>query len=1514
MFQKLRRRADHSLGMKRITWLVIVSHLLWSQAVLAQGMLGSVGLVSNVTGKAMIYHEGQEAAPLDASLRTPVVFGDRIQTGIQSLIAVLVGDDALVSMKELTELSVEEEAGFPKFVKLAKGQVCISTKRKSQPVTVKVPWGTVTVPPGSLVGIEVGPVQVQPQEAQSASPESYLHRTAMGDAAKSGASLVFANEQTPSTVTVQVIEGSASLVSQVAGKVSVTVAPKQTVQMVKGDIKPPFKSNIVQCQVQNIQADPQHTAIPEETKAKILEDQQKQATQLVQIMTVAASFPESSLSANLIGVNNEVVSTTSITTGGDDITASPGDPLVQIGNSFLNFAEPFLIASTNDTTVNGPPVILSLSGFTGDVSQVDPAQALANNNILPQQVALYLDSFRNPNDPDKLLAGIRVQSSPSEGPANVFGGLALTNSQIDAPVEFVQIGQTGNAQESVITLSGSILNLQDSTFNGQETFIALRNGELNAQTSSQPLVVVAGSGSDFTLSQGKSFITTNPSVIVSPSGILTVTGGASANIGGSLIELDNSFLDATGAQQRLVNVENGSSLTIADHFIDAQNNSALLAPGGVLSVVGNSRVDIGNDFALVDTASGFNVPNGLAIDANNSQVDINGYIFALSNGGSLTEPSAVPLVNVNNSSVLEADGVLRLASQDNQTFSSGFLALLMAADATSTVTLGEAVLKIEDSTGLTVGSVVPLLPFVSGSTSAAVALIDNSQVSFTGDLLPLLNGQAETVPGVGVLRATGNSQVTVGDYVVALSNGASLTTNGVPVVTLTGSTLQADGLLRLSQSGTVPTGLLGNLVQTNGGSSVNLSEAVLKIENSPGVTVASLDPLLPFSGNLTSDAVLVQVDNSQDVTFQGDLVTANGTTFTVPGAGVLRATGNSQVTIGDYVVALSNNGSVNNGVPVVTLTGSTLEAEGLLRVSQPGTVSAGLLGNLVQANGGSTVRLSEAVINVVNTEGVTVASLAPLLPFAGGLVPQGVVALVENSQVTFQGDLLSLVNGQNFTVPGAGVLQANDSAVTVGDYVVALAGGASLTTNGVPVVTLTDSTLQADGLLRVSQPGVVPTGLLGDLVQVEGESGLSLSEAVLKVANTTGVTVASIDPLLAFRGNLTSSAVLALVENSQGVTFQGDLVTANGTTFTVPQAGVLRATGNSQVTVANYVAAESTSGRVVLPFGPNENTLPAVTLVDSNLQADGLLRLTNTTRSSLPTFLISSLVDRFGSSSLQLTESVVKVENTNNFTVSSLESLLSLGTNLSAQGVVALFDNAELVEAGFGIALLNVSNQNLNAISGGVVTLTNDAKLVEATRPLLQMVNSQLTVGSDQIDGPGFLEVNGGSTYDVIVGFDETGLGDTFVGLNGSTLTVKNPLINVSGPGSVVRIASEREFGFLVGLLKAGRLEVINAPLISVSNGGSLTLDNINYLFGIGDTGSSVSVTNQLCSSACATIGNDSSPIPVLTENGGQINVTFPNSLQLTNAPAPEQVTISPNGAVIHVNQGTVDINPSTLQ
>ncbi len=1195
----------HSLAMRAISWMVILSHLFWGQIVVAANGLqegGSVGSISNVTGKAMIFRGDQPDLPVDVSFNAPVVLGDRIRTGAQSMLAVLVGEEALVSMKEFSEMKVVEEQGLPRLVHLLNGQVCVSTKQKGEPVTVEVPGTTISVNPGSMASI-----QVIPQSLGSSPPlntakvlPSLLHRTTF--MVPEGEHVVQANpgENEDVVINVKVGEGSVSLVSHAVGKVPVVLQAKQAVKIVGNSIGQPYESPELHCRVQDVQQDPQHTATPKQTKEQIIEVQQRQANQLVQILHGTASSVGASISQPPLPVppviNNEVIPTTpNPEGGGEDVgapIANPGESLVQSANSLLNINEPFLVALPGSTTIDGPPVILALNNFSGSLSDIDPAILL--ENFTPQAASELFSAFQDPNNPDALMAGLRVQSSQAEGGAKVFGGLQLTDSEVSASSEFVQIGQSGSAQSTTVQLFGALLELENSTFAGEEVLIALRNAVLNAQESNQPFVILTGQGS--ALSLQKSLLTTNPSTLMAPNGALLLQDGSTVTINGSVVELNGSTWNGTGGERALVTVEGGSELTVQGPIISAQNGSTVNLPGGVLSVNG-SEVNIGQDFVVLDNAN-VQAPNGLIQARNNSLTTIEGYVLALNGNASVTT-NGVPAVTLAGSRLV-ADGFLHMTTSG--AIPLGLLDGFVQGDAGSTLHLREAVVKVENTTGVTLNS----LSVLEGL--GAVPLLAES------------------------------SEVTLAGYVAEGSLGA------LPSVTLMNSTLTAMGLFKMTGPGAVPTDQLANIVDTNGTSTLALTEAVVKVENATGVTLNSLSQLQGFG------ALPLLVDNSE-VLIDSDLVEADGTLVTVPNSGLGRATNNSTLTVGGYLVALRNGGGViTNGEPLIELNGSTLVADGLLKVNNQGVPTA-LLEGLIQTNEVRMVQLNEAVLNVENSDVVLDFLPAPL-----GGAPFGLLA--ENSIIRIDGFVENLEH-----------------------------------------VRLVESSLSVEGLQLITQPGDFSLSNLSSLINPEREGDTVLSfDTLVKVQDTEGVTLSEVQDLLTLP--VTTDRLL-VVDNSE-VSIPGDLVVADGETVTIPENGLLEATNNSTVTLDGYVTVLSNGGEFV------RTGSPVISLEDSLLEAQGLVRL-----SGQENGFASPVIALGEGSSLIASDALVRVDSSSDITFADdftnllVDNPVELSRITANGGVLTLEESSVAVEGDF----LHIVGAQLNGGANPLVSVLIESTL-----------------------------------------------------------------------------------------------------------------------------------------------------------------------------------------------------------
>ena len=72
---------------------------------------GSAGVVTTVNGDATLIRPAATVAPVSLRMRDEIFVRDRIHTRERSLVRVLLGGKALITVRELSELTVIEEAG-----------------------------------------------------------------------------------------------------------------------------------------------------------------------------------------------------------------------------------------------------------------------------------------------------------------------------------------------------------------------------------------------------------------------------------------------------------------------------------------------------------------------------------------------------------------------------------------------------------------------------------------------------------------------------------------------------------------------------------------------------------------------------------------------------------------------------------------------------------------------------------------------------------------------------------------------------------------------------------------------------------------------------------------------------------------------------------------------------------------------------------------------------------------------------------------------------------------------------------------------------------------------------------------------------------------------------------------------------------------------------------------------------------------------------------------------------------
>ena len=243
---------------------------------------GSVAIVANLGGEASI-SSVERATPTEAAtLQKTIVYGDRLKTGENSVLSMLVGDGALVSMEELSEVTIEEDTTSGRLIRLVNGRTCISTKGQGEygkgVLPVQTPNVIVYPRPGTMFSVEVSETASQ-QTYQDVPLQPVLAR--FDGIRPNVAPTLVQDSPEVQGETIQVIQGSVEVVSQLPGVTPVVVPEGYQVNVRRGTISQPVQGAAVQCQMQDLQRDPQHTKNPEEIKQLIAQQQTAQATNLV---------------------------------------------------------------------------------------------------------------------------------------------------------------------------------------------------------------------------------------------------------------------------------------------------------------------------------------------------------------------------------------------------------------------------------------------------------------------------------------------------------------------------------------------------------------------------------------------------------------------------------------------------------------------------------------------------------------------------------------------------------------------------------------------------------------------------------------------------------------------------------------------------------------------------------------------------------------------------------------------------------------------------------------------------------------------------------------------------------------------------------------------------------------------------------------------------------------------------------------------------------------------------------
>ncbi|HEU4439637.1 MAG TPA: FecR domain-containing protein [Methylomirabilota bacterium] len=122
---------------------------------------GSAGVVTTVTGDASLFRAVAAAQPVSLRMRDEIFVRDRIHTQERSLVRVLLGGKALITVRELSELTVTEETGRVT-VDLQSGKIGVAVvkgrMRPGEVIEIRSPNATAAVR-GTVFVVEVAPLK-----------------------------------------------------------------------------------------------------------------------------------------------------------------------------------------------------------------------------------------------------------------------------------------------------------------------------------------------------------------------------------------------------------------------------------------------------------------------------------------------------------------------------------------------------------------------------------------------------------------------------------------------------------------------------------------------------------------------------------------------------------------------------------------------------------------------------------------------------------------------------------------------------------------------------------------------------------------------------------------------------------------------------------------------------------------------------------------------------------------------------------------------------------------------------------------------------------------------------------------------------------------------------------------------------------------------------------------------------------------------------------------------------------
>ena len=527
----------------------------------------SVAIVSNMGGEANITSSTRGLGSEEATLQGPLVYGDRIETAQNSILSMLVGEGALVSMSELSEVTITQTPEFPKVVNLVRGSTCIcpkgQMKNEEDAIPVQTPTVIVNPSPGAMFRVTVTDTVSQTSK-DTPQPKVILTHNAEPH-------MLYSQSQSEGlkgerVETIEVMLGSVEIVSQIAGVSPITIDEQLQIEVKNGVLGQPTKASAVSCQIQDLQKNPQHTANPKEIRNLIAQQQSIQTTGIV---------------AALITPNVETA----------DTSTQPNEPNVIL--AVTNQTESDI--DSNGTPPGAPAPDRTPVTITPPLT---PGNAILVNNIVTRST---------PNEDLIQITG----PNPVEINSTALG---LDNSAVDASgpndnITLVSVSSSGTLRD---TSPDPIISIQDSQTTTETAVNVIDQSVIQA---SAPLIAALTTNRPNTVAS--QLTTTSDTVQVAGSNLIGFLPADAL----ALLQLDGSSLISAGS---VFNVSGGGNLGVSGNLVSATNGSQLVA-NSLVSLSGGSRFGLtGGSLLFGDNSSTVTINNTLCAAGGCT----NGFVFA----------------------------------------------------------------------------------------------------------------------------------------------------------------------------------------------------------------------------------------------------------------------------------------------------------------------------------------------------------------------------------------------------------------------------------------------------------------------------------------------------------------------------------------------------------------------------------------------------------------------------------------------------------------------------------------------------------------------------------------------------------------------------------------------------------------------------------------------------------------------------------------------------------------------